>query len=455
MRYILYARKSSESEDRQVQSVDDQLRVLRDLARRERLTVVAELTESRSAKDPGKRPVFLEMLERVEAGQADGLLCWSVNRLSRNPIDSGKLNWLLQQGVLKSIKTVDREYQSEDNVLLMAVESGVATQYILDLRKAVIRGMEFKAERGWYPGRPPQGYRINPETREIETFEPQFGMLRRAWELLLGGAYTVPEIHQELIRWGYSSSRKANSPQQVPSLSNVYKLFDSPFYYGLFSFRGRLYPGKHRPMVSKAEFDQTQTIIHGPVRIQPQKHEFAFTGLMRCGSCGCMITAERKLKHYKSTARTVFYEYYRCTRRRGPCPEPAVTGAQVEAAIAKALGKVTIDARFGDWLREVIDRDLSGQDSVDGAVAAQQDSSLKARQRKLDQLVEMRLSGEITAEEFGRYRNQHENEMVKLKVEADHAELRHEALRNAIRFGTRDFLLLVRKGARQAYGRAW
>jgi hypothetical protein len=68
MRYILYARKSSESEDRQVQSVDDQLRVLRDLARRERLTVVAELTESRSAKDPGKRPVFLEReLLRLEA----------------------------------------------------------------------------------------------------------------------------------------------------------------------------------------------------------------------------------------------------------------------------------------------------------------------------------------------------------------------------------------------------
>jgi site-specific DNA recombinase len=359
MRYILYARKSSESEDRQVQSVDDQLRVLRDLAKRDRLAVVAEMTESRSAKDPGKRTVFLEMLSMIEAGQAEGLLCWSFNRLSRNPIDSGKLSWLLQQGVLKTIRTVDREYQSEDNVLLMAVESGVATQYILDLRKAVIRGMEFKAERGWFPGRPPLGYRVDPQTKEIVVVEPEFGMLRRAWDLLLSGAYTVPQIREELLGWGFSSasSTKASSGGLAPS--SLYRTFDNSFYYGLFAFRGRHFHGKHKPMVSKAEFDLGQEIVHGPVRVQPQKQEFAFTGLMYCGSCGCRITAERKIKHYKSTKRTVAYEYYRCTRRRGPCPEPAVTGAFIVQEIAAALSRVSIDKAFGNWLWEVIERDVT------------------------------------------------------------------------------------------------
>lgn len=151
MRYILYARKSSESEDRQVQSIDDQLRVLRDFAKRTGLHVVAELTEAHSAKAPGTRPVFAELLARIERGESDGIVCWSINRLARNPVDSGQLSWLLQRGVLKSIRTVDREYLPEDNVLLMAVESGVANQYILDLRKAVIRGMEGKAARGWIP----------------------------------------------------------------------------------------------------------------------------------------------------------------------------------------------------------------------------------------------------------------------------------------------------------------
>ena len=90
MRYILYARKSSESEDRQVQSIDDQVRILRDLATSRGLTIVEEISESHSAKDPGARAGFEGMLKKIEHGQADAILCWAINRLTRNPVDSGK-----------------------------------------------------------------------------------------------------------------------------------------------------------------------------------------------------------------------------------------------------------------------------------------------------------------------------------------------------------------------------
>ncbi len=303
MRYILYARKSSESEDRQVQSIDDQLRAVREFAIRTELDVVAELTEAQSAKAPGTRPIFADLLARIERGEAEGILCWSINRLARNPVDSGSLSWLLQRGVLKSIRTVEREYLPEDNVLLMAVESGVANQYILDLRKAVIRGMEGKASRGWFPNRPPQGYCVNPETREVEPKEPQFKLLRQAWDLLLTGAYTVPQIHAKLKSWGYTYGKSEKTAKPLFWESHLYRTFNNSFYHGPFVFRGIEYLGKHIPMVTTEEFARAQQILHKGVRVQPQKHIFPFTGIIRCGKCGCQITAERKTKFYRTTNR--------------------------------------------------------------------------------------------------------------------------------------------------------
>jgi len=435
MRYILYARKSSESEDRQVQSIGDQLRVLREAAEKQGIRIIAELTESRSAKDPGTRPVFAELLQRIGRREADGIFCWSINRLSRNPIDSGHLSWMLQQGTLKGIRTIDREYRPEDNVLVMAVESGVANQYILDLRKAVIRGMEGKASRGWLPCKPPQGYQVSPETKEIEPHEPQFSLLRRGWDLLLTDAYTVPQIRHQLLRWGYSASRRRATERRMFSVSHLYRIFDNPFYHGVFTFRGQLFEGKHRPMVSKDEFDRGQRVIHGESQIQPKRHEFAFTGLIRCGHCGCLVTAERKIKHYKGTNRTVAYEYYRCTRRRGPCPEPSVTGQYVEAELSKKLRDVSIHPAFGKWLQVVIDRELIEQHKTERAVEREQGKTVHDAEVKLSRLIELRLSGEISADEFVGLRARYQKEVVEQRHEADQTSLRHEALRNAIRFG--------------------
>ena len=132
IKYFLYARKSSESEDKQVQSIDDQVKWLKKLAADLRITVKRVFIESKSAKKPDNRPVFDGMMRKIENGEANGILCWHINRLSRNPVDSGNISWLLQQGVIKSIRTPEREYRPEDNILLFSVESGMANQDIRD-----------------------------------------------------------------------------------------------------------------------------------------------------------------------------------------------------------------------------------------------------------------------------------------------------------------------------------
>ena len=109
-RYILYARKSSESEDRQIQSIEDQINRLKQIAKERKLNIIDVMTEAKSAKKPNNRPVFSEMIGRLENSEANGILCWQINRLSRNPVDSGQIGWLLQQGTIQSIQTIEREY---------------------------------------------------------------------------------------------------------------------------------------------------------------------------------------------------------------------------------------------------------------------------------------------------------------------------------------------------------
>src|SRR3989344_6237731 len=132
MSYFLYARKSTDIDDKQVLSIESQLSELRTLAKREGLEIVAEFTEKRTAKFPG-RPIFNDMMNRIQTGEAQGIICWKLDRLARNPVDDGLVSWLLQQATIERIATPERSYYPADNVLLMSVEFGMAHQYIRDL----------------------------------------------------------------------------------------------------------------------------------------------------------------------------------------------------------------------------------------------------------------------------------------------------------------------------------
>ncbi len=117
IRYFMYCRRSSDTEDRQVQSIDAQKRELLEFAKEHGLEIVQILEESQSAKAPG-RPVFTNMIERINRGEADGLLVWKLNRLARNPIDGGTISWMLQQRIIKHIQTYGNSFYPDDNVIV-------------------------------------------------------------------------------------------------------------------------------------------------------------------------------------------------------------------------------------------------------------------------------------------------------------------------------------------------
>ncbi len=165
-KYFLYARKSTDVEDKQILSIEAQLAELRELAKRENIYIFDEFIEKRSAKIPG-RPIFNTMLSRIQNGEAQGIVCWKIDRLSRNPVDSGKIQWLLQKGIIQHIQTHHQSHYPNDNVLMMSVELGMANEYIRQLSENTARGLRQKARNGDFPSLAPFGYINNPAIKKL------------------------------------------------------------------------------------------------------------------------------------------------------------------------------------------------------------------------------------------------------------------------------------------------
>ncbi len=419
MRIAIYARKSTESEERQVQSLDDQLSALRELANRENLQIDEIFIESRSAKIPYQRPEFQRLISEIEAGRINGVLTWSINRLSRNPIDGGIIAYHLQTGTLSFIRTIDRMYQPEDNALLLSIENGMATSYIQDLSRNVKRGLKGKAERGWHPGRAPMGYVNNKETRQIEPDPRQFPILRKGWELMLSGGYTLSEVHREMVELGLTGVQKASRRSPVAK-SMVHKIFSNPFYRGDFTFGGQIVPGKHQPMVSRDEFERVQ-LLRGKSSVRKHRvHDLLYSGILRCGKCGCQIVGETKRKSYRGSGRNVAYTYYHCTGAKG-CTKRGLNERQITEELAGFLERLNPPREFMEWaklcLQEQMDQDVISvaQSSVN------LQSQISAETKRLDRLLELRVDGEITSEDFKIHKEKSEANIGKLEGQIDSA----------------------------------
>ena len=427
---FLYARKSSEGEDRQVQSIPDQTNHLTRLAADVGIEIVEILSESKSAKSPNNRPIFESMLQRIEAGEADGILCWEINRLSRNPVDSGRIQWMLQQGLIKLVRTMNREYKPDDNALLLSVESGSANQFILDLKKGVRRGLDSKLEKGLAPIIAPLGYlntKIEARGENYIIKDPErFDVIRRMWDLMLTGNYTPPAILDVANnQWGLRTRKMKKRGSKPLSRSTIYRIFTDPFYVGLFNYRGRTYQGKHDPMITLDEFDRVQMLLGREGKPRPQTHEFAFTGVITCGECGSAITAIEKKKLVKKTGEIKTYTYYYCTRRKNGtnCTQRAgVAAAQLEAQIECEVMNITILPEFKDWALEILNEQNDTEIEQRTKVYETQQSTINDTQRQIDTLTQMRIRELIDDQEYTRERDRLKNELVGLRAKIRETE---------------------------------
>jgi DNA invertase Pin-like site-specific DNA recombinase/predicted metal-binding protein len=433
IKYFLYARKSSESKERQVQSIEDQIDRLQILAKEKGLEIAGvPLSESKSAKEPYIRKVFADMIKRINAGEANGILCWEMNRLSRNPIDSATIQWLLQTKVIKSIQTISREYLPEDNVVVISVESASANQFIQDMKRNVKRGIDSKIAKGLAPIVAPIGYLNTKFESRGENFikkDPErFDLVRRAWDMLLSDTYNPTQILEIMNNsWGMRTRKTKRAGGGPLGRSTIFELFSNQFYSGMFKYAGEWHEGKHEPMITIEEYDKAQLILGKKGKPRPQRHQHAFTGCVHCGECGGSITSIIRDKLIKTTGKIATFEYYYCMRRNkgSKCSQNQyTTGKSFEDQVKIELEKITIKPEFRDWAIDVI-RKCNDEEITDRkSISDSQQKALNATQNDMDQLTQMRYRRLIDDEEFLKEKTRLKKEIMSLRQAVRETELR-------------------------------
>lgn len=402
LRYRLYVRKSTDTEDKQVQSLGDQIKYMTEVAEREGLHIVGEpISESQSAKRPDVRPKFKALLNEVEDGKIDGIICWKLDRLSRNPADSGRIQQLLQDGKLQHIQTTEKSYFPEDNAIVFSVEAGMSNQYIRELATNTKRGMRSKAEKGDKPGVPPPGY-LNDRLNKVIVPDPEnFTLIRVLWEKMLTGTYSMAKLAEIADKeLNIRTPIRGKTGGKPIAYSSLCVLFKNPFYTGKLLFNGAIYDGNHPAMITEEEFERVQRIID-PVhttRPKDRTYDFQLRNLFKCGECDFAITAEKKYKNIKSTGERKEYIYYHCTGKNKHinCNQPRlhVTEDKLMRQVKEKLSKYTIDPAFYELAIKALAEEEDEVVVKDQAKTSSRDNAIEKANQAIANLRRMRYNGE-------------------------------------------------------------
>src|SRR3989339_2257518 len=310
-KFFLYARKSTDVEDKQVLSIDAQLTELRSFAREQNLEVVEEFIEKQSAKIPG-RPIFGQMLKRIERGEVSGIVSWHPDRLARNSVDGGQIVYFLDIGKLASLKFPNVWFGNTPQGKFTLSMAFVQSKYYVDsLSENTKRGFRQKVRMGIFPSQAPVGYLNDSRTKTIVVEKKKSRIVRLAFEKYTKGNMRLEDVSNFLAKSGVTTRTGKRISKTKASF-----ILSNPFYIGLFKYGGEIHEGKHEPIISKKLFDEAQEMLRkrGQPERKPQNEPQPFCGLISCASCGMMITGEYKVKKQKN-GNVHEYIYYHCSKK--------------------------------------------------------------------------------------------------------------------------------------------
>lgn len=343
--YCLYARKSTESEERQVLSIDSQIKEMLQLADREGLEIVAMKRESHSAKETGQRPVFNEIVEELRDGKYNSILTWAPDRISRNAGDLGKIVDLMDAGKLLEIRTHSQRFSNNPNEKFLLMILGSQAKLENDNRGInVKRGLRTRVEMGLWPGMAPLGY-LNQKIMDRKCqliIDPERGpVIKKMFEKVAYENWSGRKVYNWL-RFDLNFYTRGNKPL---TLSGVYRILQMPIYYGPFEYprnSGNWYQGSHEALIDEDLFKKVQEYLKRD-KIVRENREFAFTKLFTCGMCGSGITAQEKYKILKDGTNAK-YIYYSCSKAKDrDCKNKYIREEELIDELFKIIDQVNIN----------------------------------------------------------------------------------------------------------------
>ena len=339
------------------------------------------------------------MLERIEKGEANGIISWHPDRLARNSVDGGKIIYLLDCGHITALKFLQFWFEpTPQGKFMLNIAFGQSKYYVDSLSENVKRGMRQKVRRGEYPGLAPFGYFNDPRTKNVAVDKKKTKILRRTFELYAQGNSSLEDISNFLAQQGFATKSGKHL-----SRDRISFILSNPFYVGFFRYSKELYEGKHQPIISKKIFDQVQNILkqkgrpHHKTKNEPQ----AFCGMLKCGTCGMGITGEYRVKRQKN-GNTHDYIYYHCTKKNKTikCDEPCIRQENLDEQTSFLLQKFSLSEDCAQQLTIMLEKDKNKDTQSSAAFVQETKNTIESIKTKLQRLLDSYLEQDIERETY-------------------------------------------------------
>lgn len=452
-RAFVYLRRSQNREDRQTLSIESQTVIAKQLIREHALLPIWLTPENRSAHYPG-RPIFDDMMDRVNADEARYVVFWRANRAARNPTDAGKVIQAMDDGKLLAVITEKRVYRNtaEDKNDLWR-ELGESKKYSDSLSEDVKGGNKTKYALGEYPSNAFTGYQnvtyarssVGDRLRRNIEPHPQYGrIVTEAFQYAATGTATLQDVYDFVTARGLHT----NLGNPIAK-SSVQDMLQRKAYTGVFKHNG-WHRGTYTPLITMDLFEQVQVAM-GWVKLKAKGGRsatsgrfYAYKGVPMCEDCGHNITAYTKQKQL-ANGEIAEYSFYGCTKKSKTvvCKNPQISGHELTEEIKDSLSDYEItegDAAEGlAWLRGLHDDYVSSKNQYRPTWLHDKREAEKA----LD-ILDTKLETGVMTDERYQSRAAHHNEIIKKadKLLADSAdkadrwlELASEVFSKAVNIG--------------------
>jgi len=421
-----YVRKSAEDSRKQVQSIQDQIDRVKELAEFEALDLAFVIVEEKTAHSPG-REGFAELMNRMRNGEINSFLCWRANRLARNMRDGGEICHAVQTGRLKQIKTVKEIFDEHTDMAYLSAQFGQSTQYSITLSQDVRDGLASCRKKGLFPGMPPIGFRKGTEEekkmygKSAKFPDHNFKFIKPSFELYRQGTHSYEEVAEEMA--GRGMTTQTGRPMTKGSMERVLK---NSFYCNKNQWRCSktgvidVYKGKQKQTITKQLYKEVQATINGK-RVcgsGERKHNHIFAKMVRC-KCGRFLIPARHKVHV----------YLECHNRRA-CkasfmynqqqrPKKSLRTDDVEGMLGSEFERLSLSGNVIEelkgWLIENNSKELKQTEELQKEYITKInsiDQELKTLSRKL-------ISGLFSDEEFVEIRDELRESRAKLSEEKD------------------------------------
>lgn len=347
----IYARVSTEEQEKEGFSIPAQLKLLRGYAQKQGFTVIREFVESETARSTGRTGFNAMLVYLKKNKECRSILVEKTDRLTRNFEDFISLGITCTNRELHLVKEgrVLTRNSSVNDFFMQNIQVSMAAFTSHNISAEAKKGMRTKAEQGYYPSVAPLGYlnTTNSVGIKVITTDPVSApLIKQMYESYSKGSVSLLAIEKEMYSLGLRS-RKGN---RVGS-STIYKMLRNPIYRGKFIWNDIEYDGKHESIVSSALWFAVQDTRNGRSIAKPkQSHEFAYIGLMKCGHCDCAVTAERRKQKYS---------YYHCTGHRGKHGEPHVREEKLDEQFSNLLEGLVVDEKVAEFILKGVQQDTA------------------------------------------------------------------------------------------------